>query len=51
LVHSKKDLTELQKIEIKYRFEGFDERNNFPYRNFLIFELEFELKISESSMG
>jgi hypothetical protein len=38
-----------KKIEIKYGFEGFNERNNFPYRNVLIFEMYFELKIRESS--
>jgi hypothetical protein len=41
----------LQKIEIKYGFEGFDERNNFPYRNFSRFEMEFELKFREASMS
>jgi hypothetical protein len=38
-----------QKIEIKYGFEGFNERNNFPYRNVHIFEMYFELKIREPS--
>jgi hypothetical protein len=28
----KKDFPKLKNIEIKYGFEGFDERNNFPYR-------------------
>jgi hypothetical protein len=39
----------LEKIEIKYSFEGFEERNNFIYRNFLIFEVDFELKLREAS--
>jgi hypothetical protein len=39
---SKKDLSKVQKIEIKYGFEGFDERNNFLLRNFLKFEVDFE---------
>jgi hypothetical protein len=37
------------KFEIKYGFEGIDERNNFPYRNFSRFETEFELKFRETS--
>jgi hypothetical protein len=39
---SKQDLPELDKFEIKYGFEGFVERKNFPYRNFFIFEMDFE---------
>jgi hypothetical protein len=31
-----------QKIEIKYDFEGFEERNNFLHRDFFRFELDFE---------
>jgi hypothetical protein len=30
------------KNEIKYRFEGFDERNNFLHRNFSRFEMDFK---------
>jgi hypothetical protein len=41
LFWSKHDLPKLEKIEIKYGFEGFEERNDFPYRNFL-FMLDFE---------
>jgi hypothetical protein len=42
---NQKDLPEFKKIKIKYGFEGFDERNIFPYRNFSRFEREFELKL------
>jgi hypothetical protein len=42
---SKQDLPELEKIEIKYSFEVFDERNNFLHRNVFIFEMGFELKL------
>jgi hypothetical protein len=38
-----------RKFEIKYGFEGFDERNNFAYRNFLGFKMDFELKFKEAS--
>jgi hypothetical protein len=38
----KKDLLEPRKFEIKYCFEGLDERNNFPYRNLFRFEVDFE---------
>jgi hypothetical protein len=48
-IRSKQDLPELGKFEIKFGFEGCDERNNFAYRNFLRFEMYFELKIRESS--
>jgi hypothetical protein len=30
------------KIEIKYGFEGFEERNNFLHKYFFRFELDFE---------
>jgi hypothetical protein len=36
-------LSQAQKIKIKYDFEGFDERNNFPYINLLRFEVYFEI--------
>jgi hypothetical protein len=35
LFRSKLDLSNLKKIEIKYGFEGFGERNNFLYINYL----------------
>jgi hypothetical protein len=42
LIHSKQDLPELKKIEIKYGFEGFDEMDKFPYRNVLRFKMDVE---------
>jgi hypothetical protein len=48
---SKKDLPILKKFEIKYGPEGFEERSNFSYRNFLRFEMDFELKVIEFSMS
>jgi hypothetical protein len=41
----------LHKFEIKYGFEGFDEGNSFPYRNFSRFEMKFELKFKEASLS
>jgi hypothetical protein len=41
---SKHDLPRLQKFEIKYGFEGFDEGNNFIHMNFSRFEMDFKLK-------
>jgi hypothetical protein len=38
---SKQDLPKLKKIEIKYDFEGFEERNNLRHRNFFKSEVEF----------
>jgi hypothetical protein len=32
----------LEKIQIKYGFDGFEIGNNFPYRDFLRFETSFE---------
>jgi hypothetical protein len=40
--HSKKNLPEIEKIEIKYGFKGFDERDDFLYRHFSRFKLDFE---------
>jgi hypothetical protein len=31
-------------LEIKYCWEGFAGRNNFLYKNFFRFEMDFELK-------
>jgi hypothetical protein len=45
LICSKWDLPELENFEIIYGYEGFDVINNFPYRNFLRFEKDLELKI------
>jgi hypothetical protein len=39
----------LEKIEIKYGFEALEEGNNFLYRNFLRFGMDFELKFREAS--
>jgi hypothetical protein len=43
-------LSELENFQIKYGFEGFEIRNNFPYRNFSRFEKDFELKFEKASM-
>jgi hypothetical protein len=42
LIPFKNDLPEITTFEIKYGCEGFDPRNNFTYRNFLSFEMDFE---------
>jgi hypothetical protein len=34
--------SQAKKIEIKYGFKEFDGRNNILYRNFLIFEMDFD---------
>jgi hypothetical protein len=47
---SKKYPSELKKFEIKYFFEGFDERNNFLHRNLFRFEMDFKLKFRESNV-
>jgi hypothetical protein len=41
----KKYLLKFENFKINYGCEGFDEKNNFPYRNFSRFESEFELKL------
>jgi hypothetical protein len=41
----------LQKIQINYGWKEFEIRNNFSYRNFSKFEIEFELKFREVSMS
>jgi hypothetical protein len=46
---AKKNLFVIQQFEIKYGFKDFDERNNFPYRNFFRFEMDFKIKIREAS--
>jgi hypothetical protein len=43
----KKGLSELKNFEIKYGWKEIEIRNNFPYRNFSRFKMEFELKIRE----
>jgi hypothetical protein len=44
LFQSKQDLPVLQKFKIKYGREVFEIRNNFPYKDFLSFKMDFELK-------
>jgi hypothetical protein len=46
-VQCKTSLPEPEKFEIKYGFKVFEIRNNFPYRNFSTFEMDFELKFRE----
>jgi hypothetical protein len=43
----KNDIPELENFELKYDFEGFEERNNFLHRNVFRFMMEIELKIWE----
>jgi hypothetical protein len=42
LIRLKDGLPLLEKSQIKYGIEGFEERNNFLHRNFFRFELDFE---------
>jgi hypothetical protein len=51
LIQSKQDIPELRKFEINYGGKVFEIRRNVSYRNFLKFEMDFELKIMETSMG
>jgi hypothetical protein len=44
---SRNDLSELEKIEMIYGFEDFEESNNFLYRNFFRPEMGFELKLGK----
>jgi hypothetical protein len=39
---SNRDLPGLEKFQIKYGVEGFEERNNFLQRNIFKFEVDFE---------
>jgi hypothetical protein len=39
---SKHDFPKLKKFEIKYGFQGFDERNNFIHKNVFRFKVDFE---------
>jgi hypothetical protein len=45
-----KYIPRLRKIEIKYGWREFEIRNNFPYKRFLRFEMDYELKFREASM-
>jgi hypothetical protein len=42
-------LTVLQKFERKYGCKLFEMRNNFAYRNFLRFKMDFDQKFKEDS--
>jgi hypothetical protein len=42
LIRLKDGLPLLEKSQIKYGIEGFEERNNFLHRNFFRFKLDFE---------
>jgi hypothetical protein len=44
---SRNDLSELEKIEMIYGFEDFEESKNFLHRNFFRPEMGFELKFGE----
>jgi hypothetical protein len=48
LTNPKKDLPGFGKFEIKYGFEGFEERNNFLHRNIFKFKVNFEVKNREA---
>jgi hypothetical protein len=41
LDRSETDLHVVKKFEIKYGYEGFEERNNFLHQNFFRFEMDF----------
>jgi hypothetical protein len=49
LIWLKDGLLLLEKFQIKYGMEGFEERDNFLHRNFFRFELNFEWKFREAS--
>jgi hypothetical protein len=44
LIQSKDELLEFENFQIKYSFEGFEIRNNFPYLIFSKFGVGFELE-------
>jgi hypothetical protein len=50
LIQPKINLPKFQKFEIKYGFEGFDERNNFLHRNVSRVEMDCKLKFRESKV-
>jgi hypothetical protein len=47
LIRSKGRLPLLENFKKKFGIEGFEERNNFSYRNFSQFRINFELKFRE----
>jgi hypothetical protein len=51
LFRSKLDVPVPQNFEIKYGLKLFVIKNNFSYRDFVIFEIGFELKFREASMS
>jgi hypothetical protein len=42
LIRSKDGLPELENFEIKYGFEGFEDKNNFIHKNIFILKVDFE---------
>jgi hypothetical protein len=50
-IQTKTDPPVPQKFELKCSWRAFEVRNNFPPKGFLIFEMDFELKFREISMG
>jgi hypothetical protein len=42
LIQSEDGLLELEKFEIKFIFEGFEDRNNLLHRKVFRFEVDFE---------
>jgi hypothetical protein len=51
LIRSQQDLPGLENFEIKYSWKEFEIRNNFPYRNFVRFLMDFEQKFREASIS
>jgi hypothetical protein len=49
LIRLNNGLPKFIKFQINYGCEGFEVRNNFPYRNFLILKNNFGLKFKEFS--
>jgi hypothetical protein len=47
---AKQDLPGLKKFEIKYGWRELWIWNNFPYKGFLRFKMDFDLKFREASM-
>jgi hypothetical protein len=42
MIRLKDDIPVLENFQIKFEFEGFEERNNFIHINFFKFEVIFE---------
>jgi hypothetical protein len=49
-IQTKTDPPVPQKFELKYGWREFEVRNDFPYKGFPIFEMDFELKFREFSV-